>query len=104
MKILPIIENTGRSVKNTSQRIAKASREGYSIGLRTSKIYKQGEASTLFNVGKSVKKQVCKNASIDDLPIIAGAIGMLIPLPLASPILLGLGKITQVIIKSLHKP
>lgn len=104
MKILPIITNTCKNIESTSKRLSKASKNGFEIGVRTSKIYKQCEVSTIFNVSKGVGKKLKKETTIDDLPIIAGAIGLLSPIPFASPILLALGKVVQLVVKSLHKP
>ena len=104
MKILPIITNTCKNIESTSKRLSKASKNGFEIGVRTSQIYKQCEVSTILNVSKGVGKKLKKETTIDDLPIIAGAIGLLSPIPLASPILLALGKVVQLVVKSLHKP
>lgn len=104
MKILPVITNTRRSIESTSKRLTKASKNGFDIGMRTSKVHKQCEIATIFNVSKGIGKKLKKETTIDDLPIIAGAVGLLTPIPFASPIMLALGKIVQVIVKSLHKP
>lgn len=106
MKILPIIKSINSDIRSTSNRVSKAGREGLNIGMRTSQIYKQGEISTILNVSKSVKRKVLKGTTIDDLPIIAGALGMFVPLPLASPLMLAAGKIIQIAVKKvrLHKP
>lgn len=103
MKILPVIENTCSNIKKTSTRLSKAGRDGYHIALRTSKIHNQSDAATFINIGKSVTKKISKETTVDDLPIIGGALGMLIPVPLMSPILLGIGKLVQIAYKRLHK-
>ena len=103
MKILPIIAKTSRSIKDTTVRVSKAGQIGYDIGLRTSRIHKNGEPLTLLNISKSVGRKLKKETTIDDLPIIAGAIGMLLPLPLASPVMLVLGKIVQLLAKNYSK-
>lgn len=84
MKILPIIVNTSRSIKDTTVRVSRAGKNGYDIGLRTSKIYKKGDTATILNISKSVGRKLKQETTIDDLPIVAGAIGMLVPLPLAA--------------------
>lgn len=104
MKILPIISNTCKNIDATSKRLANAGKNGYQIGMRTSKIHNQCEVATILNVSKGIGKKLKKETTIDDLPIIAGAVGLLSPIPFASPILLVLGKIAQVVVKSLHKP
>ena len=104
MKILPVISNTCQSIEATSKRLSNASKNGYQIGMRTSKIHNQCEVATILNVSKGIGKKFKKETTIDDLPIIAGAVGLLSPIPFASPILLVLGKIAQVVVKSLHKP
>lgn len=103
MKILPLFTETCNSIKHTSKRVSKASSTGYEIGMRTSKIYKTNDTATIYNVTKSVGRKVAQQTTIDDLPIISGAVGMLIPLPFASPILLVFGKVAQLVIKALHK-
>ncbi len=103
MKILPVIQNTCSNMKKKSTRLSNASREGYQIALRTSKIHNQNNTAKFINIGKSVTKKIAKETTVDDLPIIGGAIGMLIPLPLMSPILLGVGKLIQLVYKRLHK-
>lgn len=104
MKILPIINNARQNMKTTSKRLSMASKNGFEIGVRTSKIHKKSEIGTMLNITKGVGKKLKKETTIDDLPIIAGAVGLLTPIPFASPIMLALGKIVQVIVKSLHKP
>ena len=103
MKILPLFAETCKSIKHTSKRVSKASSAGYEIGMRTSKIYKTNDTVTIYNVTKSVSRKVAQQTTIDDLPIISGAVGMLIPLPFASLTLLILGKVAQLVIKALHK-
>lgn len=102
MKILPIISNTSKSIKETTIRVSRAGKSGYNIGLRTSKIHNNGETTTLLNISRAVGRKLKQETTINDLPIIAGAIGMLIPLPLASPTLLVLGKVVQVITKRIQ--
>ena len=82
MKILPIITSTSRSIKDTTVRVSKAGKVGYDIGMRTSRIYKKGETGTLINISRGVGRKLKKETTINDLPIIAGAVGMLVPLPL----------------------
>lgn len=103
MKILPIIKSVGNDIKSTSKRVAEASTSGYNIALRKSRIHQNGDVITLMNIGKGVTKKVLRETTIDDLPIIAGAVGMFVPLPLASPIMLGLGKTVQLVVKAFKR-
>ena len=103
MKILPIIQSVGKDIRQTSVRVSKASNLGYNIGLRTSKIHQTGDLKTVYNISRSVGRKIAKETTIDDLPIIAGAIGFILPIPLASPIMLGLGKVAQVLVKTVKK-
>lgn len=103
MKILPIIKSVGNDIKSTSKRVAIASTCGYNVAQRKSHIYKNGELVTLLNISRGVSKKIAKETTIEDLPIIAGAIGMLVPLPLASPVMLALGKAVQLVVKAFRK-
>jgi len=104
MKIKPVITSVRQNIRTTSIRVSNASSTGYKIGMRTSKIHNQGRISTALNVGKGVTKKIVKTSTVDDLPYVAGAIGLLTPIPFASPIMLALGAAAQIIIKKLHKP
>lgn len=104
MKILPIIQNTNKNIKNASIRFKNAYSEGYTNAQNYSKQHNQGKLKRAYGISKGVTKEIVKATTIDDLPYIAGAIGLMTPIPLASPVMMGLGKIAQIIIKRLHKP
>lgn len=103
MKVLPIIQSVGKDIRQTSVRVSKAGTLGYNIALRTSKIHQAGDLKTIYNITRSVGRKIARETTIDDLPIIAGAIGFILPIPLASPIMLGLGKVAQVLAKTVKK-
>lgn len=104
MKITPLITSVRKNMKATSTRVSNAGACGYKIGMRTSKIYNQGRISTALNVGKGVTRKVIQTSSVDDLPYVAGAIGLMTPIPFASPVMLALGAAAKMVIKKLHKP
>lgn len=103
MKIMPIIKSVQQDIKTTSLRISNAGKQGRNIGTRVSQIHNSGDLLTLVNISRGVTRKVAKETSINDLPIIAGAIGFLVPLPLASPIMLGLGIVVQMAVKTIRK-
>ena len=103
MKIMPIIKSVQQDIKTTSQRISRAGKQGRSIGARVSQIYNSGDILTFVNVSRGVTRKIAKETTIDDLPIIAGAVGFLVPIPLASPIMLGLGIVAQAAVKAIRK-
>lgn len=54
---------------------------------------------------KKLSAKIPRKVTIDNLPIVAGGIGLLTPIPFASVVLFGLGKLTQIVVKKfLHKP
>ena len=95
MIILPVIKGIQNDIFFASCRLRNAAAEGYNIAERTSKIYKQGHVKKYVNVTRSVTDKVAKNTTKQELPYIAGAIGMIIPLPLMSPIFFGIGLIAR---------
>ena len=99
MKILPVINNIQKQVVDKSNTYKKAGRQGYSIGIRTSRMYKQNKFRTTINVTKGVMK----NTSSEDLPFVAGVIGLLLPVPMACVAFLVIGKIIQKGIKLAKK-
>ncbi len=103
MKIVPIIKSLQQDIITTSQRISHAGKQGRNIGARASQIHNSGNVLTFVNVSRGVTRKIAKETTINDLPIIAGAIGFLVPLPLASPIMLGLGIVGQVAVKAIRK-
>ena len=91
MKILPIVNEIRNDVSSSGIRLKIATADGYRIADRTAKIYKQNKLLKYCNVTRSVSDKVINNTTRKDLPYIAGAIGMVIPIPLMSPLLMGLG-------------
>ena len=70
------------------------------ISNRYNTIKKQTKTN-ISNIGEKIPKKV----TIDNLPIITGLVGLMTPIPFASVILFGIGKIIQVTVKKfLHKP
>ena len=104
MRILPIIQNTNRNIKEASVRFKNAYHVGYHSANTYSKQHNLGKIKRAYGIGKGITKEIVKVTTVNDLPYIAGAIGFLTPIPFASPIMLALGKIVQIAIKRLHKP
>lgn len=103
MKIVPVIKNVSSDIKNTSVRISKAGVDGFNIGARKAKVYREGDIAAFTSITKSVGRKVRKQTTVDDLPIVAGAVGLFIPLPLISPIMFGLGLAVKYGVKILKK-
>jgi len=99
MKILQPIKTVSSDIYGTTARIARAGKNGYKIGKRSAKIYNNRLYGT-YNITKSVGKKVAKETTLENLPVVAGAIGMLIPYPLTSVIFYIAGKIIQIGVKS----
>ncbi len=95
MKILPLVNNITQDVTTSGLRLKNATTYGYKIGSRAANIYKQNKIKKYINISRVVSDKVVKGTSKEELPYMAGAIGMLIPLPLASPLLLLLGFIAR---------
>ena len=91
MKILPLINGIKNDVTASGIRLKRATVSGYNVASRTAKVYRQGNLKKYYNVTKSVSSHVVRNTTKNDLPYMAGAIGMMIPIPLASPIMMALG-------------
>lgn len=54
---------------------------------------------------KTIISKVPRKVTLDNLPVVAGTVGLLTPIPFASVTLFALGKAVQIIIKkTLHKP
>ena len=90
MKILPFT-NIRAEVLSSSLRIKRASVYGYNVANRTASVYKQNEVKRMFNITRSVSSKVLEGTTRKELPYFACAVGLLIPIPLFSPILMGLG-------------
>ena len=97
MKV-PIVNNVSSDIKNfypTSIKLIKATKNGYRIGKRTADVYHQNK---LTDVISCIYKKISKETTIENLPVIAGAVGLLIPIYLVNPILYLAGYITREII------
>lgn len=103
MKILPLVNNIRNDISASGIRIRQASKDGYSIAGRAAKIYKQPNYVRYINVTRSVSNKIIKGTTGEEIPYIAGAIGMFVPLPLTSPIFLGLGFIFRALLYSTKK-
>jgi len=101
MKIQLFVNGIKNSITSTGFRIRKASVEGYVLADRTAKVYKQNNIKKYYNATKSIAAKITKNTTADELPYLAGALGMLIPLPFASPILMGVGLVAKYIAKGI---
>lgn len=95
MKILPLIKGIQNDISSSGIRLKKATTDGYSIGTRAAKIYKQGNFLKYYNITKCAGAKVINGTTREEIPYLAGAIGMFIPLPLISPLLLILGFIVR---------
>jgi len=91
MKILPIVRDIKSDVNNTGTRIKKAADDGYSIALRTARIYKQNNLRKYIGVTRSVGNKILSGTTVNELPYVAGALGLLVPFPFASPVMMGFG-------------
>lgn len=90
MKIFPFT-NIKTEVVSSSLRIRRASVYGYEVANRTAQVYGQNKAKRLLNITRSVSSKVFEGATAKELPYFACALGLLLPLPLLSPIFMGLG-------------
>ena len=95
MKIPSIVNNIKTDIYATGERLKNAGLVGYDIADRTAKIYNQNNIIRYINITRSVGDKIIKGSTINELPYLAGALGMFVPLPLASPVLLGLGFIIR---------
>ena len=91
MKILPLVKDIKSDITSSGVRIKIAAADGYSVGIRAAKIYKQNDFHKCINITRSISNKVFSGTTVKELPYIGGALGMLIPLPLFSPLLMGLG-------------
>ena len=98
MKILPFANSIKNDVISSTLRIKRASVYWYNISDRTALIYRQNNARRLYNITRSVSSKVFKGVSYNDLPYIGGALGLMIPIPLMSPILMGFGYIARLLV------
>lgn len=90
MKILSVANEIKKDLETSGYKLKRATEDGYCIADRTA-IYKQGNFQRYINVTRSVGDKIIKGTTKKELPYVAGALGLLIPFPLVSPILMGLG-------------
>lgn len=95
MKILEPIKTIGADIYGTTSKVVHAGKTGMSIGKRTSEIYKSGRFIKAYNISKSVGKQIKRETTIENLPVIAGAIGVILPYPMTSVLFYCCGKLVQ---------
>ena len=91
MKILPFTGSIKSGVISSGARIKRASVYGYQVATRTAQIYKQSEAKRIFNITRSVSSKVINGTTLKELPYVGGVLGLLVPIPFALPILMGIG-------------
>ena len=103
MKILQPVRSISSEIYSTAVSVARAGKDGCRIGKRTSQIYKSGNIVSAVNIGKGLGKQLAKTTTVDNLPIVAGAVGMIVPYPFMSVLFYCLGKLVQIGIKSYKK-
>ena len=102
MKILPLVRDIKQDIASSGVRLKSATTDGYKIAYRTSKIYKQNSLKKYINITRSVSNKVAKNTTAKELPYMACAIGMVIPLPFASPILMALGFLARFSVRNTY--
>ena len=95
MKILPFTNNIKSEVVSSSLRIKRASVYGYEVANRTAQIYRQNNAKRLFNITRSVSSKVLEGTTTKELPYFACAIGIMLPIPFITPILMGIGYLAR---------
>lgn len=96
MKIKPIVRNINHQIKQTPQRYYCAGKNGYCKGKSVAQENKHNSVHKMYDISVGVSKEVFKSASIDDLPPIAGLLGLCTPIPFASVAMYALGKVVQV--------
>lgn len=97
MKILPIVNDIKTDITTSGVRIKSAATDGYSVAERTAKIYKHNSLHKYINITRSIGNKIIKGTTVNELPYIGGALGMLVPLPLFSPLLMGVGIVVKYI-------
>jgi hypothetical protein len=97
MKILPFTNSIKADVVSSGARIKRASVYGYKVATRTAQIYKQNDAMRMLNVARCVSSKVINGATLKELPYFGGAIGLILPIPFASVILMGIGFLARFI-------
>ena len=98
MKILPLVKDLQEDITLSGMRIKKASIDGYNVANRTARIYKQSNVRKYINVTKTVSNKVVKGTTIREIPYLAGALGVIFPVPLTSPLFLEFGFLARFIV------
>jgi len=96
MKILPLVKGIQKDITTSGSRLKGASVEGYNIANRTAKIYKQSKIKKYYNITRCVTNKVASRTTKQEIPYVAGAIGMITPIPFMSAIMFGLGYLIRV--------
>jgi len=100
MKILPLVYGIKNDIANSGMRLKEAGMDAFNVATRTAKIYHQGEAKKYLNITKRVSSKVIKSTTKNELPYVAGAIGLILPVPLMCPLFFGLGCLARIAIPS----
>ena len=95
MKILPLVNTIKNDVALSGMHLRNVAHDGIKIANRTAKVYHHGNVRKYFNAARSISDKVIKNTKREDIPYIAGAIGMMLPIPLTCPLFIGLGYILR---------
>lgn len=95
MKILPLVKGIQNDITSSGVTLKRASVEGYNIANRTAKVYNQGAFRRYLNITRSVTSKVASNTSPKELPYVAGAIGMMTPIPFMGAIMFGIGLLAR---------
>ena len=96
MKILPIVKGMQNDITSSAVRLRRATKDGYNIADRTSKVYNQGKFKRYFGVTKCVTNKVVTRATIHELPYICAAIGLVTPIPFMSVLLFFVGVLARI--------
>ncbi len=91
MKILSLANEIRNDVTTSGMKIRRATTTGYNIADRSAKIHKLGNFRRYLSISRSVGSKIIKSTTRKEIPYVAGAIGMFIPLPFACPVMMGLG-------------
>ena len=95
MKILPLVKGIQNDITSSGVRLKKATTEGYNIANRTAKVYNQGTFKKYINITRSVTNKIVENTTQKEIPYMAGAIGLITPIPFMGAIMFGLGLIAR---------
>ena len=96
MKILPLVLGVQNDIASSGKLLKSASREGYKIANRTSRVYNQNSLKKYYNITRSVSDKIFSKTTKKELAYLGGALGILIPIPFMSLLLFGLGLIARI--------